>query len=92
VISRWETGAAKPQFDHILGLVGVLEVELERLMIGEGGDTTKGEFEIRNKRLKELCRQVDELGSEDQYVVCHLMDSLVRKERMKAALGETTLR
>jgi len=44
-------------------------------------------FEIRNKRLQELCRQVDMLGREDQEVICHVMDSLIRKEKIKTALS-----
>ncbi len=29
------------------------------------------------------------LGREDQEVVCHVMDSLIRKEKMKTALSGT---
>lgn len=86
LISRWETGESKPQFDHIVQLAEVLEVSLDELVRGES--TPQGsEFEIRNKRLKELCRQVDSLGKSDQEVVCHVMDSLIRKEQIKAIVG-----
>lgn len=39
-------------------------------------------------RHKELCREVDRLDTQDQEVVCHVMDSLIRKERMKAILDD----
>jgi hypothetical protein len=44
-------------------------------------------FEIRNRRLKELCIQVDELDQADQDVICHVMDSLIRKERVRQAVA-----
>lgn len=86
IISRWETGDTKPQFDHIVRLAEVLEVTLDQLVHGSEPTDPNG-FDIRNKRLKELCRRVDELGSEDQDVICHLMDSVIRKEQVKAIIG-----
>jgi transcriptional regulator with XRE-family HTH domain len=83
LVSRWETGEAKPQFDHMVRLAEVLEVSLDQLVRGEE-TSTKLAFEIRNKRLQELARKVDSLGREDQDVVCHVMDSLIRKEHLKA--------
>lgn len=88
VISRWETGLVKPHLDHVVRLARVLEVSLDQLVFGEEADrTAAAEFDVRNKRLKELCRQVDQLRAEDQDVICHVMDSLVRKEQMKALMG-----
>jgi transcriptional regulator with XRE-family HTH domain len=86
LISRWETGETKPQFDHVVRLAEVLEVSLDVLMRGEDG-VASTTFDIGNKRLKELCRQVDRLPAEDQAVICHVMDSLIRKEQVKAALS-----
>lgn len=83
LVSRWETGETKPQFDHMVRLAEVLEVSLDQLVRGEE-TSTKLAFEIRNKRLQELARKVDSLGREDQDVVCHVMDSLIRKEHFKA--------
>lgn len=88
LISRWETGETKPQFDHVVKLAEVLEVSLDVLMMGSE-DTVSAAFDIGNKRLKELCRQVDRLPEEDQLVICHVMDSLIRKEHMKAILSGT---
>ena len=87
LISRWETGVSRPQFDHIVRLANVLEVSIDNLIQGEEASPRQG-FEIRNRRLKELCRQVDQLGTQDQEVICHLMDSLIRKEQVKAFMQE----
>jgi len=89
VVSRWETGVAKPHLNHIVQLAKVLEVSLDRLVFGEDVDAPMPSFEIRNRRLKELCRQVDELDQADQEVVCTVMDSLIRKEQVKAVLSGT---
>lgn len=88
VISRWEIGAAKPHFDFIVKLASALEVTFDELL-GEGEDSRRATtFDIQNRRLKELAREVDRLGSQDQDAICHLMDSLIRKDRVKAALRE----
>jgi hypothetical protein len=68
-------------------LAEVLEVSIDQLAKGSDDDGVVDAFEIRNRRLKELCRQVDGLGREDQEVICHVMDSLIRKERIKTALS-----
>jgi transcriptional regulator with XRE-family HTH domain len=86
LISRWETGETKPQFDHVVRLAEVLEVSLDVLMKGDEA-SAKATFDVGNKRLKELCRQVDRLPDEDQDVICHVMDSLIRKEQVKAVLS-----
>lgn len=89
LVSRWETGKTKPQFNYIVHIADVLEVSLDRLVRGSNSDWVATDFHICNKRLQELCRQVDMLGREDQEVVCHVMDSLIRKEKMKTALSGT---
>ena len=86
LISRWETGETKPQFDHVVKLAGVLEVSLDVLMKGEDA-AIQVAFEIGNRRLKELCLQVDRLPPADQEAICHLMDSLIRKERIKQVMA-----
>lgn len=87
VISRWETGVAKPHLNHIVQLAKVLEVSLDRLVFADEDGHTESTFEIRNRRLKELCIQVDELDQADQDVICHVMDSLIRKERVRQAVA-----
>lgn len=87
VVSRWETGVATPHLNHIVQLAEVLEVGLDRLVFGDDPDQPEPSFEIRNRRLKELCRQVDELDQADQDVICHVMDSLIRKERIRQVMA-----
>lgn len=89
VISRWETGVAAPHLTHIVQLAEVLEVSLDRLIRGNEADSPETQFEIRNRRLKELCQRVDQLGQADQEVICHVMDSLVRKEQVRAIMATT---
>lgn len=82
LIGRWEQGKGKPQFDYILKLANVLEVSLDRLLCGpESGQPLQ--FDIHNRKLKELCKKVDQLKPEDQDVICHFLDMAVRHERLK---------
>lgn len=89
VISRWETGVAAPHLNHCVSLAEVLEVSLDRLIRGDEGELPEARFDIRNRRLKELCQRVDQLGQADQEVICHVMDSLVRKEQVRAIMSTT---
>ncbi len=82
MVGRWEQGQAKPQFDYIIQLAQILEVSLDHLLLGEEGQS-RPVFEIQNKKLKELCKQVDTLTPEDQEVVCHFLDMAVKQDRMK---------
>lgn len=82
MVGRWEQGKAKPQFDYIIRLAQILEVSLDHLLLGDEGQT-RPEFEIQNKKLKELCKQVDELKPEDQEVVCHFLNMAVKQDQLK---------
>jgi len=82
LIGRWEQGKGKPQFDYILKLANVLEVSLDRLL--RGSTTNQPDlFDIKNKKLKELCKKVDQLELDDQEVICHFLDMAVRHDRLK---------
>ena len=81
LVGRWEQGQGKPQFDYLLKLADVLEVSLDRLLRGEGA--TPVVPDIRNLKLKELCRRVDQLKNEDQEVICHFLDLAVRHEQLR---------
>ncbi len=83
LLGRWERGQGKPQFDYILKLADVLEVSLDQLLRGNIGTHELAQFDIQNKKLKELCKKVDQLKPEDQYVVCHFLDMAVRHEQLK---------
>jgi len=82
MVGRWEQGKAKPQFDYIIQLAQILEVSLDHLLLGEEGQT-RPTFEIQNKKLKELCKQVDGLKPEDQEIVCHFLDMAVKQDQLK---------
>ena len=86
VISRWETGVAKPHLNHIVQLAKVLEVSIDLLVFGDETGCTEPRFDIQNRRLKELCQQVDDLDQGDQEVICTVMDSLIRKERIRQVI------
>jgi transcriptional regulator with XRE-family HTH domain len=82
LIGRWEQGKGKPQFDYILKLADVLEVSLDRLL--RGGEALQlNHFDIKNKKLKELCKKVDQLKPEDQEVICHFLNMAIRQDQLK---------
>lgn len=86
LVGRWEQGKGKPNFDYIVKLADVLEVTIDQLLRGtESTPTTT--FEIKNRKLKELCKKVDQLGTEDQDVICHFLDMAVRQEHLKQVMG-----
>ena len=87
LIGRWEQGTGKPHFDYILKLADALEVTFDQLLRGSK-PTPKASFEIKNRKLKELCKQVDQLSTEDQHVICHFLDMAVRQEQLKQAMGK----
>jgi len=89
MVGRWEQGKAKPQFDYIIQLAQILEVSLDHLLLGEEGHISP-EFDIKNKKLKELCKLVDQLNPEDQDVICHFLDMSVRQEKLKQLMGSVS--
>lgn len=82
MVGRWEQGVAKPQFDYIIRLAQILEVSLDYLLLGEEGQS-RPEFDIQNKRLKELCKHVDQLKSDDQDVICRFLDMAVKQDQLE---------
>lgn len=86
LLGRWEQGQGKPQFDYLLKLADVLEVSLDRLLRGEDEEMPAG-FDIRNRKLKELCRQVDQLKADEQEVICRFLDMAVRHNKLREIVG-----
>jgi transcriptional regulator with XRE-family HTH domain len=82
MVGRWEQGVAKPQFDYIIRLAQILEVSLDYLLLGEEGQS-RPVFDIQNKRLKELCKHVDQLKSDDQDVICRFLDMAVKQDQLE---------
>ncbi|WP_026100724.1 helix-turn-helix domain-containing protein [Synechococcus sp. PCC 7336] len=87
LVGRWEQGKGKPQFDYVIKLADVLEVSLDRLLRGREGTEREDSFDVKNRRLKELCKCVDQLKAQDQEVICHFLDLAVRYERVKQVMG-----
>lgn len=88
MVGRWEQGQTKPQFDYIVKLAQILEVSIDHLILGAEG-LNQPAFEIKNKRLKELCKQVDTLKTEDQDMICHFLDLAISQEKIKQVIGAT---
>ena len=87
MVGRWEQAVAKPQFDYIIKLAEVLEVSLDHLLLGEKGKINT-ELEIKNKRLKELCKQADKLKPDDQNIICHFLDMAIRQDKLKDIIDD----
>lgn len=90
LIGRWETGEGKPQFDYIVKLADVLEVNIDDLIRGLGSNDSPA-FAIKNKRLQELSKKIDELSQEDQAAVCYLMECVIRKEKIRKLALESVI-
>jgi transcriptional regulator with XRE-family HTH domain len=90
LLGRWEQSQGKPQFDYLLKLADVLEVSLDRLLRGASDDVPAG-FDIRNRKLKELCKQVDQLKVDEQEVICRFLDMAVRHNKLREIVGGTAL-
>jgi transcriptional regulator with XRE-family HTH domain len=88
LLGRWERGQGRPHFDYIVKLADVLEVTIDRLARGaDDGQTER--FAIRNKKLQELCRRVDELNPDDQDLICHFLDMAVRSDQVKKLFSDS---
>lgn len=87
LIGRWERGQGKPQFDYIVKLADVLEVSFDTLLRGDKA-AAPSTFEVRNKQLQELCKQVDQLDQNEQEVICYLMNLVIRNEQIKQIVSQ----
>ena len=87
MIGRWEQGESKPQFDYIIQLAQLLEVSIDYLLLGDKSQTIP-EFEVRNKRLKELCKEADKLDEQDQNIVINFLDMAVRQNKFKQIFAD----
>jgi len=85
MVGRWEQSKGKPHFDYMVKLADTLEVTLDQLVLGS--EHPKQHFDIKNRKLKELCKKVDQLSTEDQDVICHFLDMAVRQEHIKQLMN-----
>lgn len=84
VYNRWERAAATPQLETVVRIAQILQVSLDELV---GLTTSKSEPRVRNPKLHALYAQMDGLSDEDQQALVILMDSLVKRSRMRKVLA-----
>lgn len=88
LIGRWEQKKGKPRFDYILKLADTLEISLDWLL-RDDYVATAVQFEIRNWRLEELCKQINQLRQKNQDLVCKFLAMVFCKEHIKRSMSET---
>jgi transcriptional regulator with XRE-family HTH domain len=85
VYNRWESGAATPYFDTLVKIADVLGVTLDELA---GRKNVGGEGQIHNPELHRLYKKVDQLSDEDQKALVVVLDSLVKRSRVRRVMTE----
>lgn len=85
VYSRWETGDVTPHFDTIVRLADTLGVSLDELA---GRKEVTGEVRIKNPELNRLYKKVDLLSDEDQKALVIVLDSMVKRSRVRKVMAE----
>ncbi len=85
VYHRWESGAATPHFDTVVQIADVLGVSLDELV---GRKSVNGEGAVHNHELHRLYKKVDQLSDEDQRALVIVLDSLVKRSRVKKVMTE----
>jgi transcriptional regulator with XRE-family HTH domain len=85
VYHRWESGSATPYFDTVVKIADILGVTLDELA---GRKDVTGEGVIHNPELHRLYRKVDQLPDEDQRALVVVLDSLVKRSRVKRVMTE----
>jgi transcriptional regulator with XRE-family HTH domain len=85
VYSRWETGDVTPHFDTIVRLADTLGVSLDELA---GRKELTEEVRIKNPELNRLYKKVDLLSDEDQKALAIVLDSMVKRSRVRKAMAE----
>ena len=84
VYHRWEAGGAVPLFGTIVKIADILGVTLDEL----AGRKESAEPQIHNPELHRLYRKVDQLSDQDQQALVIVLDSLVKRSRIKRVMGE----
>lgn len=85
VYNRWEKGTAVPTVGFIVKLADTLQVSLDEL-VGRI-EPKPPTFKVRNPKLHEMYRQIDQLSVEDQHVLVALLDSLLKRSQMSRILA-----
>lgn len=82
---RWEAGEAMPYVDSLIKIADALDVSSDELL---GRDELKTEGKIHNLELHRLYQQVDQLSDEDQQALIILLDSLVKRSRVRSVMAD----
>jgi len=85
VYNRWENGIATPHFDTVVRIADLLDVSLDELA---GRKDANGESKIHNPELHRLYKKVDQLSDEDQKALLVVLDSLVKRSRIRRVMTE----
>ena len=87
LISRYERAEGLPKFDTLVTLADVLRVSTDELALGRAPSDPPKEPPIHNVLLLERFRELETLPREDQTMVIHLVDAVIAKRRVEAALS-----
>jgi transcriptional regulator with XRE-family HTH domain len=85
VYNRWENGVATPHFDTIVKIADILDVSLDELAARKESNEEK---KIHNPELHRLYQKVDQLSDEDQKALLVVLDSLVKRSRIRRVMTE----
>jgi transcriptional regulator with XRE-family HTH domain len=85
VYNRWETGVATPHFDTIVRIADILDVTLDELAARKDTDQ---QLKIHNPELHRLYLKVDQLSDEDQKALLVVLDSLVKRSRIRRVMTD----
>jgi len=86
VYTRWENGDATPMFATVVKLADILDVSLDALAGRK--ETDEDSASIRNPELHRLYQKVNQLSDEDQKALIILLDSLVKRSRVRKVMAE----
>lgn len=86
-ISRYENGHIAPSADAIVRLAEALDVSCDYLLVD---DAPRRAFRSPDHALGEHLAGLDELGDDDLAALLHILDALVAKNRVKAAITSRT--
>lgn len=87
LISRYERGEGLPKFDTLVMLAEALRVSTDELTLGRSPSEASKEPPIQNVLLLERFRELEGLPREDQTMVIQLVDAVIAKRRVEAALA-----
>ncbi|MBI5440828.1 MAG: helix-turn-helix transcriptional regulator [Deltaproteobacteria bacterium] len=87
-LNKYESGLHAPPLDKLLELAATLTTGVDYLLTGDrGGDTP-----LRDTRLLERFRALEDFAPEDRETVVKLIDAMIVKQRVEGALSSVSKR